>query len=136
MRSGAKTKHHALWVLVAGAAVAMTVLVVAHFVSPAHVAAPLSLADLDRAHDTLMSCEEGESAESEPMWCADPRSPHCSPAAPTTPAPDLTDHTTPAMLLASARAMLSFALLSWPEPLHETVLTLADRARLERPPRV
>ena len=82
MPSGVTTRHHALIVLMAGAAVAVSVLAVTQLVSPSRVDDPLSLADLDRAHETVMSCAEGEGSESEPMWCADPSSPHCIPAAP------------------------------------------------------
>jgi len=133
--SMAKTKHHALLVLIAGAAVAFAALVAAEFVAPSS-STTLSLLDLDRAHETLMSCGEGEGTGGEPMWCADPSSPQCIPAAPQGPAPDLADHSAPAALLLGSAQRRGYLLVPWPKPRPDFVIARSDRTRLERPPRV
>ena len=115
---------------------AFSVLAVAQLVSPARVSDPLTLADLDRAHDTVMSCADGDGASDEPMWCADPSSPHCIPASPASPAPDLADHSAPATLQSGQTSLLAYVVIGWPQPLAQAAPILADRARLERPPRI
>lgn len=114
---------------------AMLALGAAHLVSSSGERPALTLADLDRAHETLMSCSDGDSFGSEPMWCADPSSPHCVPAAPPTPAPDFTDHSSPATLRVSSVEALGYVLVAWPEPRIEDTPRKPERARLDRPPR-
>jgi len=130
-----KTKHHALFVLIAGAAVAFSALVVADFVAPSPETT-LSLLDLDRAHQTVLSCGERESTGGELMWCSDPSSPQCIPAAPPSPAPDFSDNSAPAALLVGRASRLGYTLVPWPVPVLVSVNGRSDHPRLERPPRV
>lgn len=96
---------------------------------------PLSLADLARNESIVMSCDESFST-AEPLWCGDPSSPQCIPAAPDVPRIDLGDRVDlwlpPAIAGSTPRV---YTLCSWPEPITTTLHGRADRDRVERPPR-
>lgn len=97
----------------------------------------LTLADLDRSHQTLMSCD-APADDAEPMWCADPSDPQCIPAAPTHRQPDLLSGAQPIVQTASWKMPAhprGRHLLGWsrPEPRREP--KQARAGRLERPPR-
>ena len=98
-------------------------------------AEPLSLADLARAESIVMSCDESFST-AEPLWCADPTSPQCSPAAPDVPRIDLGDRVDlwlPPAIADSVQHV--YTLDAWPRPIAVTVHGRNEHARLERPPR-
>lgn len=97
----------------------------------------VTLADLTEVETVLMSCEDsGVSSSGEPLWCADPSAPHCSPGAPDAPSalaidrPDVT-------LLALPDLERRYTLLTshWPAPPSERAAPRVDLGRLERPPR-
>ena len=98
---------------------------------------PISLAALSQAETVLMSCEDdGASSTGEPLWCADPSAPHCSPAAPDTPNGLACDRPDVA-LLAMTEPERPYTVLttSWPGPLAVRAVPRVDQSRLERPPR-
>ena len=100
-----------------------------------HDPEPLSLTDLTRSESIVMSCDESFST-AEPLWCADPSSPQCIPAAPDVPRIDLGDRVDlwlpPVVAGTAPRA---YTIGSWPEPITTTLHGRTDRDRLDRPPR-
>ncbi len=130
--------RYAVFSLLFGAAVTLCALLVAEVVSPTLAWASESQSELGFRDDSLMSCADADMGSSgqEPMWCADPSSPHCIPAVPSGPAPDLSDHSAPGALFVAAREGLYFVCLPWPEPTLATRKPQAHCQRLDRPPRV
>jgi hypothetical protein len=105
-------------------------------------------AQLTHGESVLMSCAEGahlSSRESrddvggDPLWCSDPSSPHCRPAAPPAARLELSDSplwtVTPVL---EARTELPVVLREsrvYPRPEAATLHSLRSAHRLERPPR-
>lgn len=97
----------------------------------------VTLADLAQAEAVLMSCEDsGVSGTGEPLWCADPSAPHCSPAAPDAPSALAVDRPDVTLLaLPDFERRYTLVLSHWPPPRNERVAPRVDLGRLERPPR-
>lgn len=97
----------------------------------------LSLTELAQADAVLMSCEVGSATSTgEPLWCADPSAPHCSPAAPDAPhalAADRPDLTLCGLDLPERPYTL--VATHWPSPRADRAVPRIDGSRLERPPR-
>ena len=96
----------------------------------------LSLRELAGRAAVLMSCADELPRANEPLWCADPDSPHCIPALPEVPGTDVW-HGPVAMLAplaAQPRASVG-VLLAWPVPGAAALRSLQLAQRLERPPR-
>lgn len=96
----------------------------------------LSLRELTGEGGVLMSCAEDAGPSSEPLWCADPDSPHCIPALPESPSTDAW-HGPVAVLsqLASGLYACVGEWLAWPEPCVASLVSLKLQQRLERPPK-
>lgn len=96
----------------------------------------LSLSELARTESIVMSCDDAPLPSAEPLWCADPNSPQCSPAAPDAPRIELSDRVDlwfpDAVALAPVRVV---ALNPWPASKTDDRVGRLAHARLERPPR-
>ena len=97
----------------------------------------LSLRELARAGSVLMSCADDGGPVGEPLWCADPDSPHCIPALPTAPRADVW-HDPIGVLppLASLPCLRVGDLMAWPKPRTLSLASLKLPQRLDRPPKL
>jgi hypothetical protein len=95
----------------------------------------ISLSELSSLHAPLMSCESDGAGSDGLLWCSDPNSPHCIPAAPEPPRLELADR--PDLDLASAVpvAEASYVLVPWPKLMPASERGRRNAQRLERPPR-
>jgi hypothetical protein len=96
----------------------------------------LSLRELAGSGAVLMSCAEDTGRADEPLWCADPDSPHCIPALPEAPARDVWHGPVAALtpLATHPRANVG-VLLAWPAIRSASLVSLKLAQRLERPPK-
>ncbi len=96
----------------------------------------LSLRQLTSEGGVLMSCAEDAGPSSEPLWCADPDSPHCIPALPEVPSTDVWHGPVAALsqLAFSAHARVG-ELLTWPKTSVISLVSLKLQHRLDRPPK-
>lgn len=98
----------------------------------------LTLVGLDRhtqGESLLMSCAEPSSASNDVLWCSDPSSPHCIPAAPEVPRLELWDSPDSCATSGLELPAVTYILLPWPRPEAERLHARDAVARLERPPR-
>lgn len=96
----------------------------------------LSPGELSRSRAPLMSCAaEPASSHGELLWCADPSSPQCIPAAPEVPRVHLADRPELLPIASDVLAKRPYVLLPWPRAEQATLLARDVSGRLERPPR-
>jgi len=109
--------------------------VAASFESPTLTLA--GLAKSSHAESMLMSCAQDSAPSSGDamLWCSDPSAPHCIPAAPEVPRPDVWDRPDTSLLSSLTVPTVSFVLLPWPRPDHASLYARDNVSRLERPPR-
>jgi hypothetical protein len=94
------------------------------------------LTQLAQGDSVLMSCaRDVEPASGPTMWCSDPSSPHCIPAAPEAPRAELWDGPDSALLLSFAVPAATHVLLPWPRLAPSSLHARDSVSRLERPPR-
>jgi hypothetical protein len=94
-----------------------------------------SLSELASRESVLMSCEDASPVSAELMWCSDPSSPQCLPAAPQVPNPELWDRPDIALPSLFAAPRLGYVWMTWPEADAPAFTGRAPAQRLERPPR-
>ena len=95
---------------------------------------------LTQSESVLMSCADAPtntstSAPGDLQWCADPSSPHCRPAVPTSHRLELWDNPDTFLLPALQVPVATYRWLPWPEPEAAALLSRSASFRLERPPR-
>lgn len=91
------------------------------------------------AESVLMSCAEDSASHSgndAMLWCSDPSAPHCIPAAPEVPRPEVWDRPDTSIVASLIVPAASFVLLPWPRPETASLYARDNVSRLERPPRV
>jgi hypothetical protein len=94
---------------------------------------------LTHAESVLMSCAAdswpASSSGTDLLWCSDPTSPHCRPAAPQAPQIELWDRPDSVLLPVLQVPVATYVWLPWPRPEAAPLLTRSASDRLERPPR-
>jgi hypothetical protein len=96
------------------------------------------LAKSSHAESVLMSCadDNAPSGGDAMLWCSDPSAPHCIPAAPEVPRPEVWDRPDSSLVAGLTVPVASFVLLPWPRPELASLYARDNVSRLERPPRV
>jgi len=96
-----------------------------------------SLDALGQKESVLMSCADAPatSGGGALLWCADPSSPHCIPAAPDVPRIELSSSPDLYLLPSVPMPRPTYTLMSWPEPRPRVLASRPRSGRLERPPR-
>jgi hypothetical protein len=133
-------RRNTLRALGLGTALAALTALVCLVVVAAFEPASLTLAGFtksSRAESVLMSCAEDSapSAGDAMLWCSDPSAPHCIPAAPEVPRPEVWDRPDTSLISNVRVPSASFVLLPWPRPEIASLYARDNVSRLERPPR-
>jgi hypothetical protein len=134
-------RRNTLRALGLGTALAVLTALVCLAVAASFESPTLTLAGLAKnahAESVLMSCAEDSSPSGGDalLWCSDPSSPHCIPAAPEVPRPEVWDRPDTSLLSSFDVPSASFVLLPWPRPETASLYARDNVSRLERPPRV
>ena len=95
----------------------------------------ISLSELTAEEAPLMSCEPSSSSYEGLMWCSDPSSPHCIPAAPEAPRLELADRPDLALQAVLPEQQATYVLVPWPATDVAANFGRKPDQRLERPPR-
>jgi hypothetical protein len=97
----------------------------------------LSLEALTQGDElALMSCDrQADRGTSDLLWCADPDSPLCLPALPTSQHVELWDRAPVALVSSPVIPPQVGTWLTWPRPTPEQAPGSRESVRLERPPR-
>jgi len=135
-------RRNALRALGLGSALAVLTALACLAVASSLDAPTLTLTGLSQrshAESVLMSCADDSSSGSgeSMLWCSDPSAPHCIPAAPEVPRPELWDRPDSSLSSSLDVPNVSFVLLRavWPRPELASLYARDNVSRLERPPR-
>jgi hypothetical protein len=135
-------RRNALRALGLGSALAVLTALLCLAVAASFEPPTLTLAGLARsshAESVLMSCADDSSpaGSGSMLWCSDPSSPHCIPAAPEVPRPEVWDRPDSWLLSSFVVPGDTFVLLRtvWPRPELASLYARDSVSRLERPPR-
>jgi hypothetical protein len=118
-----------------GAGLALLTALLCLAVTSAREPATISLAELSRLDSPLMSCAPTDAAPDGPLWCSDPSSPHCIPAAPERQRLELADRPDLALIATAPVAQPTFVVVPWPAIEPDVRDGRAAVHPLERPPR-
>jgi hypothetical protein len=122
--------------LAAGIALALALGAVCLAFAGTRGGATLTLRQLTSQGGVLMSCAEENGLSTEPLWCADPASPHCIPALPEVPHAAAWHGPVAALWSLDLPAPARVATwITWPRPQVVQLVSRAASQRLERPPR-